>query len=128
MVIVDTSVWIRSLAGRTPYTEEMDRLLAMDAVYGHELVYGELLIGDRGGRVKFLAEYEFMHQSEMVPHRDVVRFARERSLHGRGAGWMDIQLLASAMVGHLLLWTVDSRLDTLAQELDVSYKSRRTEA
>ena len=128
MVIVDTSVWIRSLAGRTPYTDEMDRLLAMDAVYGHELVYGELLIGDRGGRVKFLTEYECMHQSETVPHRDVVRFARERSLHGRGAGWIDIHLLASAMVGHLLLWTADARLDALAREFNVSYESRRAQA
>ena len=128
MVLVDTSVWIRSLAGRAPYTEEMDRLLEMDAVFGHELVYGELLIGGRGGRIKFLAEYECMHQSEMVPHGDVVRFARERSLHGRGAGWIDIHLLASAMVGHLLLWTVDSRLDALARELDVSYEARRAQA
>ena len=127
MVIVDTSVWIRSLAGRAPYKDELDRLLAMDAVYGHELVYGELLIGDRGGRVKFLTEYDYMHQSDMVPHRDVVRFARERSLHGRGAGWIDIHLLASAMAGHLLLWTVDSRLDALARELDVSYESRRAQ-
>ena len=61
----------------------------------------------------------------MVPHGDVVRFARERSLHGRGA---DIHLLASAMVGHLLLWTVDARLDALARELDVSYEARRAQA
>ena len=128
MVLVDTSVWIRSLAGRAPFADEMDRLLEMDAVFRHELVYGELLIGDRGGRVKFLSEYECLHLSDMVPHGDVVRFARERSLHGRGAGWIDIHLLASAMVGHLLLWTADARLDALAREFDVSYESRRAQA
>ena len=55
MVLVDTSVWVRFLANRTPYTPELERLLALDEVAGHEMVYGELLIGDRGGRRKVLA-------------------------------------------------------------------------
>jgi hypothetical protein len=65
MVLVDTSVWIRFLAGRAPYAAELDRLLGLDEVTGHELVYGELLIGDRGGRRKLLAAYERMHQAAM---------------------------------------------------------------
>src|ERR1017187_7798485 len=56
------------------------RLLGLDEVTGHELVYGELLIGDRGGRRKLLAAYERMHQAAMVPHRDVVAFVRESRL------------------------------------------------
>ena len=42
MVLVDTSVWIRFLANRAPYAAELDRLLGLDEVTGHELVYGEL--------------------------------------------------------------------------------------
>src|SRR5450631_3803114 len=98
MVLVDTSVWIRFLANRSPYAAELDQLLALDEVAGHELVYGELLIGDRGGRSKLLAAYELMHQAKIIPHRDVVAFVRDRGLHGRGAGWIDIHLLASALV------------------------------
>ena len=95
MVLVDTSVWIRSLAGREPYMAEMDRLLGRDEVAGHELVYGELLIGDRGGRIKLLAAYEQMRQAAIVSHSDVVQFVRKRGLYGRGAGWIDVHLLAS---------------------------------
>ncbi len=80
----------------------MDRLLARDAVTGHPLVYGELLIGDRGGRNKLLADYERMHQADMVPHGDVVGFVRDRRLHGKGAGWIDIRLTASAAIERLL--------------------------
>jgi len=54
MVLVDTSVWIRFLANRAPYALELDRLLSLAEVTGHELVYGELLVGDRGGRTKLL--------------------------------------------------------------------------
>ena len=122
MVLVDTSVWIRFLANRAPYARELDRILELAEVVGHELIYGELLIGDRGGRKKLLAEYERMHQAAMVPHQDVVAFVRARGFHGRGAGWVDIHLLASAIVESLTLWTADPRLAALADELGVSYQ------
>ena len=122
MVLVDTSVWIRSLAGRSPYMAELDRLLGRDEVAGHDLVYGELLIGDRGGRRKLLAAYERMHQAGTVPHRDVVAFVRARGLHGRGLGWIDVHLLASAIVGRLQLWTADSSFSAVANELGAAYQ------
>jgi hypothetical protein len=123
MVLVDTSVWIRSLAGREPYMAELDTLLGTDEVAGHELVYGELLMGDRGGRRKLLAAYELIHQASSVPHREVVAFARDRDLHGRGVGWIDIHLLASALVGRFQLWTADESLAAIAKELGVAYKT-----
>jgi predicted nucleic acid-binding protein len=122
MVLVDTSVWIRFLSDRAPYAAELDRILALEEVSAHELVYGELLIGDRGGRREFLASYEKMHQASTVPHSDIVEFVRHRALHGRGVGWIDIQLLASALVDRLQLWTVDPRFSILAKELGVAYE------
>ena len=121
MVLVDTSVWMRSFSNRAPYADELDRLLSLDEVTGHQLVYGELLIGDRGGRRKFLAGYERMHQASMVPHQEVVAFVRDRGLFGRGVGWIDIHLLASAIVGRLQVWTADPRFAAVAQELGVAY-------
>ena len=122
MVLVDTSVWIRSLANRPPFVSELDRLLGLDEVAGHELVYGELLIGDRGGRQKFLLAYEKMFQANAVPHHEVVAFVRARKLHGRGVGWIDIHLLASALAFGLSLWTDDPRLSAIAGELGVQYR------
>jgi hypothetical protein len=72
MVLVDTSVWIRFRTGREPYATELDSLLERDEVAGHELVFGELRIGDKGGRRKLLDAYEQMHQATPVPHGDVV--------------------------------------------------------
>ena len=122
MVLVDTSVWIRFLANRTPFAAELDRLLGLDEVMGHELVYGELLIGDRGGRRELLAAYEQIHQVAMVRHRDVVAFVRDRDLHGRGVGWIDVHLLASSIVGRLQLWTAVPRFSAVADELGVAYQ------
>jgi hypothetical protein len=121
IVLVDTSVWIRFLSNRAPHAAELDWLLGRDEVTGHDFVYGELLIGDKGGRRQLLTDYEQMHQAPVVPHGDVVAFVRERRLHGRGVGWIDAHLLASALVGGLRLWTADPRLARLASELGVAY-------
>ena len=121
IVLVDTSVWIRFLSNRSPHAAELDRLLSRDEVSGHHFVYGELLIGDRGGRRQLLAEYEQMHQSPIVPHGDVMAFVRERRLHRRGVGWIDVHVLASALVGRLKLWTTDPRLAMLAKEMGIAY-------
>ena len=121
IVLVDTSVWIHFLSNRAPYATELDELLSRDEVSGHDFVYGELLIGDRGGRKQLLANYEQMHKAPMVPHAEVVAFVRDRRLHGRGVGWIDAHLLGSALVGRLKLWTTDPRLDALANELGIRY-------
>jgi predicted nucleic acid-binding protein len=121
IVLVDTSVWIRFLSNRAPYAAELDRLLSREEVSGHQFVYGELLIGDKGGRRQLLDNYELIHPAPAVSHSDVVMFVRERRLHGRGVGWIDAHLLASALVGRLQLWTADPRLAAVAKELGIAY-------
>ena len=122
MVLVDTSVWMRFLSNRSPFAAELEGLLGEGEVCGHDFVYGELLIGDKGGRKQLLANYEFMHQAPIVPHTEVASFVRQHRLHGRGVGWIDVHLVASALVGRLRLWTADPRLAIVATELGVSYE------
>jgi predicted nucleic acid-binding protein len=57
-----------------------------------------------------------------VPHPEVAAFVRDRKLNGRGIGWVDAHLLASALVGRLKLWTADSSLAIVATELRVGYE------
>ena len=125
MVLVDTSVWIRFLANRTPYAAELDRLLERDEAAGHDLVYGELLIGDSGGRNRLLRSYDLIHRVPSVGHEDVVTFARSHKLFGRGIGWIDAHLLASALVAGVALWTAHEHLARLADELGVAHRFRR---
>ena len=121
-VLVDTSVWIRFLSNRAPYAEGLESLLANDEVSGHEFVHGALLIGDKGGRKTLLTDYARMDQAPLVPHAEIVAFVRDRRLHGRGIGWIDTHLLASALVGGLTLWTADPALAIVAKELNVNYE------
>jgi predicted nucleic acid-binding protein len=124
-VLVDTSVWIRFLSNRQPFAAELDRLLAREDVAGHEFVYGELLVGDRGGRRALLSNYALMEQVSTVPHSDVTSFVRARKLHGRGIGWVDVHLLASALVAGVEVWTADEPLRAVAEELGVAFRIGR---
>jgi predicted nucleic acid-binding protein len=125
MVLVDTSVWIRFLANSMPYAAELDRLLERDEAAGHDLVSGELPIGDSGGRTQLLKSYDLIHRVPAVGHADVAAFVRSPKLHGRGVGRIDAHLLASALVGGTSLWTADEHLAGLASELGIAYRSRR---
>lgn len=121
MVLVDTSIWIRFLRNEEPFTSQLAHLLSLDVAFGHPFVYGELLIGDPGGRVQFLSNYGHLYQTKIVPHREVIEFVRRRGLHGRGVGWIDVNLLASALVDGVRLWTADSRLSALAVEVGAAF-------
>src|SRR6187549_2212463 len=94
-VLVDTSVWIRFLANRAPYAAALADLLA---------------------------DYDRMDRAPLVSHAEVVAFVRERKLNGRGIGWVDAHLLASALVGQVKLWTADSPLAAMATELGIAYE------
>ncbi len=124
MVLVDTSVWIRFLSNQAPYAAGLERLLSDGEAVGHAFVFGELLIGDRGGRRELLDSYVLMVEAPVVSHSEIVSFIRERKLHGRGIGWVDAHLLASALVGRAMLWTADARLAAVANELGVAYSAK----
>jgi predicted nucleic acid-binding protein len=121
VVLVDTSIWIRFLAGREPYASTLDRLLASGRVMAHDLIQGEILIGDAGGRTEFLSAYAEVHRAGTVPHTEVVEFVRARKLQGRGIGWIDAHLLASTLVERCRLWTADASLATIAAELRIAH-------
>jgi hypothetical protein len=63
-----------------------------------------------------------MYQASTVPHREVVAFVHARNLLGRGIGWIDVHLLAPAIVGRMPLWTADLRLSALAKEIGIAFE------
>jgi len=86
------------------------------------MIFGELLLGDVAGARKHLLDaYAQMRQSIAIPHEEVVEFVRMRRLGGRGVGWVDINILASAVVGGLRVWTADSSLSPVASDLRIAY-------
>ncbi|TAN21467.1 MAG: PIN domain-containing protein [Acidobacteria bacterium] len=126
MTLVDTSVWVRALMGKLEYQAKLDGLLARRIAGGHELVHGELLAGDTGGRARLLRDYRELPWAPRLPHEQVAAWARRHQLCGRGVGWIDLHLLAAAQQQNWPLWTADERLADLAQELRLAYAPGNT--
>ena len=127
MILADTSVWVRGLHAVEPYKTEMERLLLAGRVVGHAFIFGELLIGDKGGRPKLLFDYQKLRQCDAVPHSEVVSLVRHRKIHGRGIGWIDSHLLASALAEGHQLWTADRDLQEIGREFGVAYEPPKLE-
>jgi predicted nucleic acid-binding protein len=124
MVLVDTSVWIRAFMNSAPFASGLDHLLKREEVAGHIFVYGELVIGDLGGRKKHLLAYRAMRQAILVPDDEVLAFVAARHLNGRGLSWIDAHLLASALTCRMQVWTADVRFAEIAAELGIGFEPR----
>ena len=114
MMLIDTSVWIDHLRrGNDALVELLD-----DAgVWCHPFIRGELACGHLGNRQEILSLMEALPESPLADHEEVMTLVESRRLMGRGLGWVDVHLLASAMLAGIPLWTRDRRLAGVAEEM-----------
>ena len=114
MMLIDTSVWIDHLRrGDDALVERLD-----DAeVWCHPFIRGELACGHLGNRQEILSLMLALPEAPLAGHEEVMTLVESRRLMGRGLGWVDVHLLASAMLAGIDLWTRDRRLAGVAEEL-----------
>lgn len=120
--LVDTSVWRRYFAGRADRrtARALDALLDEEgAVLAHPAVVGELVLGGLSVREELL--FARLPAVSEVSSRELLDFVRHRKLQRRGVGWVDCQLLASALIAQAKLWSLDRRLAEVAAELGVGF-------
>jgi predicted nucleic acid-binding protein len=116
MVLVDTSVWIDHLRRRDA---RLVTLLEAADVLVHPFVIGELALGTLRARARVLEMFARMPAASAATHAEVLMFVERRRLAGRGIGYVDAHLLASAALVGARLWTRDERLAKVARELAV---------
>ena len=118
MILVDTSVWIEHL--RRGHAGLAD-LLEQGQVVVHPFVMGELALGNLKRRTEVLGLLAELPIAPVALHEEVLEAVERRRLAGTGIGWTDAHLLASALAGRSLVWTLDRRLAVAARRLDVAW-------
>ena len=118
MILVDTSVWIDHL--RRGDAHLMATLLAGHVLI-HPWVIGEIACGTLRERGQVLDLLRSLPLSPVALEDEVLFFIEQYALMGRGIGYVDIHLLASAQLAGARLWTRDKRLAVVANELGVAY-------
>ena len=114
MTLVDTSVWVNHLRRGD---DELRALLDAGEVFCHPFIIGELACGSIAKRSEVLDLLKALPQSMIAEHDEVMHFLNQRLLYGRGLGWIDLHLLASASLSKARLWTTDRPLKRAAEDL-----------
>jgi len=117
MLLVDTSVWVDHLRRGNPALRA-----ALDGaeVLCHPMVIGELACGDLKRRSEVLGLLQRLPRAVAAADNEVLSFLEVRRLHGRGLGWIDAHLLASALITGCAFWTLDRRLRRAADSLSIA--------
>ena len=118
MILVDASVWVDHFRRGN---SRLRSLLDEEKVLGHRFVLGELACGNLRNRREILALLASLPQAPPAGHDEALALAEAAKLHGKGIGWIDVHLLASARIARAPLWTLDRRLARVAESLSIGY-------
>jgi predicted nucleic acid-binding protein len=118
MVLVDTSVWITHLREGN---EKLVTLLDRGEVLCHPFIIGELACGTIRNRKEIVSLLQLLPVVIPANHEEVMGFIGMNRLMGKGMGYIDMCLLASARLTGIPLWTLDKKLDETAGELRIRY-------
>lgn len=116
MILVDTSIWMDHLRSGVP---QLTAALQNSEVFIHPWVVGELACGNLRDRRHVLQLLQGLPSACVATPAEVLMLIEQHQLMGRGIGFVDAQLLASARLSSCTLWTQDRRLAELAKALDV---------
>lgn len=119
-VLIDTSVWVDHFRNGNP---AVGQLLALDVVLIHPYVLAELACGTPPApRERTLADLGRLRLASQVTQAELLAFIEREQLYGLGCGMVDMALLAATLITpQARLWTLDKRLDALAQRFGVCH-------
>ena len=110
-VLVDTSVWVDFFRRGD---DELAFLLREQRVVTHPIIIGELACGNISEREKTMKSLLLLDQVPSATFEESLYLLERHGLFGSGLHWNDIQILASALIAGLPLWTRDRRLRSAA--------------
>jgi predicted nucleic acid-binding protein len=101
----------------------MARLLEAGEVLVHPFVIGEIACGLFPRRSETLGLLSRLPAAPLLGQAEVLGFIERHALAGRGIGFVDMHLLASARVAGAKLWTRDRRLAGAAAGLGIAART-----
>ena len=119
MLLVDTSVWVRHLREGDP---DLEKLLNGGEVMCHPYIVGELACGNLKNRKEVLSLLRLLPPATLANHEEILQFIEENRLMGKGLGYVDVHLSASAVLTGVQMWTYDRRLNETNEALGIKYK------
>jgi len=119
MVLIDTSIWVDHF---NRGDGNLEYLLNENEAATHPFVIGELACGNIKNRRLIFRLLIALPSIPEISKEEFYLFLDRHRLYGMGLGFIDIHLLASALISDCLIYTRDKSLLSSANKLGVSYK------
>lgn len=116
-VLADTSVWIDHWRHGN---RRLAQLLERNSLVVHPFVLGEIALGQITSRTEVLADLAMLDAPRVAEHAEVLALIERTRLWGRGIGWVDAHLVASALLDRIRLWSLDQPLARVARDLGIA--------
>ena len=95
----------------------------MDAeVMCHPFIVGELACGNLKNRNEIIPLLQSLPMAPTIEFDEFLFFIDRNHLMGKGVGFVDVHLLASAQLAGVPLWTADKRLRSAADKLALTFR------
>jgi len=118
MVLVDTSVWVSHLRDGDV---GLEKLLNDGEVVCHPFIVGELACGNLKNRHEILTYLQSLPMAILAEEEEALKFIENNQLMGKGLGYIDVHLIASAVLTDVPLWTLDKTLDKFTKKIGINY-------
>ena len=119
MVLVDTSIWVTHLRHGS---RQLEKLLMDAEVMCHQFIIGELACGNLKNRNEIISLLQSLPMAPTIEFDEFLFFIDKNHLMGKGMGFVDVHLLASAQLTSVTLWTSDKWLKSAADQLKLTFK------
>jgi predicted nucleic acid-binding protein len=118
MVLVDTSVWVSHLRDGNV---GLEKLLNDGEVVCHTFIVGELACGNLKNSHEILTYLQSLTMAILAEDEEVLKFIGNHQLMGKGLGYIDVHLIASAVLTDVPLWTFDNTLNKFTKKFGINY-------
>jgi predicted nucleic acid-binding protein len=119
MVLVDTSIWVTHLRQGS---RQLEKLLMDAEVMCHPFIIGELACGNLKNRHEIISLLQSLTLAPAIDFDEFLFFIDRNHLMGKGLGFVDVNLLASAQLADVPLWTANKRLKSATDQLELTFK------
>ncbi len=118
MLLIDTSIWVAHLrSGNHP----LKKTLYHGEALCHPLIIGELACGTIKNRDEIISLLQSLPLAEVAENDDVLKFIEINHLMGLGLGFIDMHLLASALLSKNPIWSLDKKLNSVSARFNLNY-------
>jgi hypothetical protein len=119
MVIVDTSIWVTHLRQGS---RQLEKLLVDAEVMCHPFIVCELACGNLKNRTDIISLLQSLPMAPTIEFDEFLFFIERNHLMGKGVGFVDVHLLASAQLAGMPLWTADKCLKSVVDQLELTFR------